>query len=156
MGARLLQDVRQDLADVVQVCEGKKKQTNYLRTLINELVKGARSLPRGRVPAGRARAPQELVLSLRWFPERLRSTGSTHLCRLGGNTGGGGPGVSTGPEGLRGSSTEPLACWAPPGCLWDSSPCGHLGGGTRSGRTPGPRLQGFCPGAGPITRCPPA
>lgn len=42
MGAKLLQDVRQDLADVVQVCEGKKKQTNYLRTLINELVKGAR------------------------------------------------------------------------------------------------------------------
>lgn len=41
MGAKLLQDVRQDLADVVQVCEGKKKQTNYLRTLINELVKGA-------------------------------------------------------------------------------------------------------------------
>lgn len=42
MGAKLLQDVRQDLADVVQVCEGKKKQTNYLRTLINELVKGVR------------------------------------------------------------------------------------------------------------------
>lgn len=40
MGAKLLQDVRQDLADVVQVCEGRKKQTNYLRTLINELVKG--------------------------------------------------------------------------------------------------------------------
>lgn len=40
MGAKLLQDVRQDLADVVHVCEGKKKQTNYLRTLINELVKG--------------------------------------------------------------------------------------------------------------------
>lgn len=40
MGAKLLQDVRQDLTDVVQVCEGKKKQTNYLRTLINELVKG--------------------------------------------------------------------------------------------------------------------
>uniref|UniRef100_A0A674J882 Dynein heavy chain C-terminal domain-containing protein n=1 Tax=Terrapene triunguis TaxID=2587831 RepID=A0A674J882_9SAUR len=40
MGAKLLQDVRQDLADVVQVCEGKKKQTDYLRTLINELVKG--------------------------------------------------------------------------------------------------------------------
>lgn len=47
MGAKLLQDVRQDLADVVQVCEGKKKQTNYLRTLINELVKGTEApLPR--------------------------------------------------------------------------------------------------------------
>lgn len=36
----MLQDVRQDLSDVVQVCVGKKKQTNYLRTLISDLVKG--------------------------------------------------------------------------------------------------------------------
>ena len=40
MGCNMLQEVRQDLADVVQVCEGKKKQTNDLRTLISELVKG--------------------------------------------------------------------------------------------------------------------
>ncbi|XP_061071728.1 cytoplasmic dynein 1 heavy chain 1 isoform X2 [Conger conger] len=40
MGAQMLRDVRQDLTDVVQVCEGKKKQTNLLRTLINDLVKG--------------------------------------------------------------------------------------------------------------------
>lgn len=40
MGGKLLQEVRQDLSDVVQVCEGKKKQTNYLRTLISDLVKG--------------------------------------------------------------------------------------------------------------------
>lgn len=54
MGAKLLQDVRQDLADVVQVCEGKRKQTNYLRTLINELVKGIlpRSWSHYTVPAG--------------------------------------------------------------------------------------------------------
>ncbi|OCT64951.1 cytoplasmic dynein 1 heavy chain 1 isoform X1 [Xenopus laevis] len=54
MGAKLLHDVRQDLTDVVQVCEGKKKQTNYLRTLINELVKGIlpRSWSRFTVPAG--------------------------------------------------------------------------------------------------------
>lgn len=38
----MLQDVRQDLSDVVQVCQGKKKQTNYLRTLISDLVKGSR------------------------------------------------------------------------------------------------------------------
>lgn len=44
MGARMLQDVRQDLSDVVQVCEGKKKQTNVLRTLINDLVKGGLQL----------------------------------------------------------------------------------------------------------------
>ncbi|XP_070608209.1 cytoplasmic dynein 1 heavy chain 1 isoform X1 [Erythrolamprus reginae] len=54
MGAKLLQDVRQDLADVVQVCEGKKKQTNYLRMLINELVKGIlpHSWSHYTVPAG--------------------------------------------------------------------------------------------------------
>lgn len=40
MGGKMLQDVRQDLSDVVQVCHGKKKQTNYLRTLISDLVKG--------------------------------------------------------------------------------------------------------------------
>ena len=33
-GARLLRVVRNDLADVVLVCEAKKKQTNYLRSLI--------------------------------------------------------------------------------------------------------------------------
>ncbi|KAK1158695.1 cytoplasmic dynein 1 heavy chain 1 isoform X1 [Acipenser oxyrinchus oxyrinchus] len=53
MGARMLHDVRQDLTDVIQVCEGKKKQTNDLRTLINELVKGIlpRSWSRYTVPA---------------------------------------------------------------------------------------------------------
>lgn len=40
MGGKMLQDVRQDLSDVVQVCQGKKKQTNNLRTLISDLVKG--------------------------------------------------------------------------------------------------------------------
>ncbi|XDV43879.1 hypothetical protein PO909_012270 [Leuciscus waleckii] len=53
MGSRMLQDVRQDLTDVVHVCEGKKKQTNDLRTLINDLVKGIlpRSWCRYTVPA---------------------------------------------------------------------------------------------------------
>ena len=39
-GARLLRVVRSDLADVVQVCEAKKKQTNYLRSLTSDLAKG--------------------------------------------------------------------------------------------------------------------
>lgn len=43
MGGKMLQEVRQDLSDVVQVCEGKKKQTNYLRTLISDLVKGKKN-----------------------------------------------------------------------------------------------------------------
>lgn len=42
MGGKMLQDIRQDLTDVVHVCEGKKKQTNDLRTLISDLVKGNR------------------------------------------------------------------------------------------------------------------
>lgn len=40
MGCKMLQEVHQNLSDVVHVCEGKKKQTNYLRTLISDLVKG--------------------------------------------------------------------------------------------------------------------
>ncbi len=40
-GHRLLMDVRRDLVDVVQVCEAKKKQTNYLRSLTSDLAKGS-------------------------------------------------------------------------------------------------------------------
>ena len=43
-GARLLRVVRNDLADVVLVCEAKKKQTNYLRSLISDLAKGVYSM----------------------------------------------------------------------------------------------------------------
>ena len=39
-GVKLLKIVRRDLVDVVSVCEIKIKQTNYLRTLISDLVKG--------------------------------------------------------------------------------------------------------------------
>ena len=39
-GARLLHSVRGNLLDVVQVCEAKKKQTNFLRSLISDLTKG--------------------------------------------------------------------------------------------------------------------
>ena len=39
-GHRLLMDVRHDLANVVLVCEAKKKQTNYLRSLTSDLAKG--------------------------------------------------------------------------------------------------------------------
>lgn len=39
-GHRLLMDVRGDLVDVVMVCEAKKKQTNYLRSLTSDLAKG--------------------------------------------------------------------------------------------------------------------
>ncbi|XP_029806677.1 cytoplasmic dynein 1 heavy chain 1 [Suricata suricatta] len=80
MGAKLLQDVRQDLADVVQVCEGKKKQTNYLRTLINELVKGIlpRSWSHYTVPAG--------MTVIQWvsdFSERIKQLQNISLAAAG-------------------------------------------------------------------------
>lgn len=40
IGSKLLSQVRKDLADVVQVCEGALKQTNHLRTLMSSLTKG--------------------------------------------------------------------------------------------------------------------
>ncbi|XP_065175263.1 cytoplasmic dynein 1 heavy chain 1-like [Sycon ciliatum] len=40
MGIKFLSVVRRDLTDLVQVCENKKKQTNYMRTLISDLTKG--------------------------------------------------------------------------------------------------------------------
>lgn len=39
-GAKLLQDVIHDLEDVVLICQGEKKQTNYHRTMLSDLVKG--------------------------------------------------------------------------------------------------------------------
>ncbi|GLV39725.1 Dynein heavy chain 64C [Carabus blaptoides fortunei] len=39
-GARLLQDVIHDLNDVVLICQGEKKQTNYHRMMLSELVRG--------------------------------------------------------------------------------------------------------------------
>ncbi|KAG1662035.1 Dynein heavy chain, cytoplasmic [Nymphon striatum] len=39
-GSKLLKDVRHDLQDVVMICEGGKKQTNYHRNLLAELTKG--------------------------------------------------------------------------------------------------------------------
>ncbi len=39
-GSRLLTNVRNDLENIVSVCEGRKKQTNYLRSVISDLTKG--------------------------------------------------------------------------------------------------------------------
>ncbi|XP_038118676.1 dynein heavy chain, cytoplasmic isoform X2 [Culex quinquefasciatus] len=44
-GAKLLQTVVSDLQDVVFICQGEKKQTNYHRTMLSELVRGI--LPAG-------------------------------------------------------------------------------------------------------------
>ena len=39
-GAKLLRRVRTDLSDVILICKGEKKQTNYHRTMVSNLVKG--------------------------------------------------------------------------------------------------------------------
>ena len=39
-GARLLNDILVDLNDIYLVCNGSKKQTNHVRTLMEALVKG--------------------------------------------------------------------------------------------------------------------
>ena len=43
-GARLLLDVRRDIQEVMQVCQGEKKPTNHHRTLLAELAKGIYSV----------------------------------------------------------------------------------------------------------------
>jgi dynein heavy chain 1 len=44
-GAKLLQTVVSDLQDVIYICQGEKKQTNYHRQMLSELVRGI--LPAG-------------------------------------------------------------------------------------------------------------
>ena len=39
-GYKLLNDMRADLLEIMDVCEGNRKQTNDIRLMINELVKG--------------------------------------------------------------------------------------------------------------------
>lgn len=40
LGSKLLSDVIHDLEDIVSICQGEKKQTNYHRTMLSDLVKG--------------------------------------------------------------------------------------------------------------------
>ncbi|RUS77140.1 hypothetical protein EGW08_015096 [Elysia chlorotica] len=53
-GARLLADVRRDMADLLQVCDAEKKPTNHHRTMMADLVKGILPISwrRYSVPAG--------------------------------------------------------------------------------------------------------
>jgi dynein heavy chain 1, cytosolic len=43
VGTKLLQQVRRDLEQLIQVCKGEIKQTNHLRNLMGQLVKGSSS-----------------------------------------------------------------------------------------------------------------
>lgn len=40
LGAGILASVKRDLADLMAICSGKKKQTNYHRNLVSNLVRG--------------------------------------------------------------------------------------------------------------------
>lgn len=40
VGTKLLRQVRRDLQDLIQVCQGELKQTNHLRSLMSNLAKG--------------------------------------------------------------------------------------------------------------------
>ncbi|XP_077971534.1 cytoplasmic dynein 1 heavy chain 1-like isoform X1 [Styela clava] len=54
LGVKLLKDVQSDLAEVISVCDARKKQTNYHRTLIAQLTKGIlpESWNKYKIPAG--------------------------------------------------------------------------------------------------------
>jgi dynein heavy chain 1 len=43
IGHNLLKKIRNDLQQLILVCRGEIKQTNYLRTLMNNLTKGRNS-----------------------------------------------------------------------------------------------------------------
>jgi len=88
-GARLLRDVRNNLADVVQVCAAKKKQTNYLRNLTSDLAKGIipRSWRRYTVPSSLTVIQwvsdfSERVKQLQEISEQVANNGSKVLKTL--------------------------------------------------------------------------
>lgn len=158
MGAKLLQDVRQDLADVVQVCEGRKKQTNYLRTLINELVKGVWPCARWPCAPGaqhRARPHVSAVhasfcLRAAWCPclgGRLRKTQEPifsymPVCVIVTFLGGlksQGAGSPQGPRIAVGAAPYAgLWSW---GGVWEQAPGGETAAGWRRRRGPGPSAR---------------
>eukprot|EP00731_Ephydatia_muelleri_P024350 Em0016g621a len=88
-GAGLLKDMRQDLNNVVAVCEARKKQTNYLRSLISDLAKGIipKSWRRYTVPPGLTVMQfvtdfSERVKQLQLFSKQVESHGSKVLKSL--------------------------------------------------------------------------
>lgn len=62
VGRKLLAEVRKDLADVIQVCEGTIKQTNHLRMLMSHLTKAT-------IPENwrRYKTPRGMAVS-QWIP----------------------------------------------------------------------------------------
>jgi dynein heavy chain 1 len=61
LGVKLLHDMRQDLENIMEICEGNRKQTNDLRQLIEQLAKGV-------IPSSwnRYAGPQDLTV-IQWM-----------------------------------------------------------------------------------------
>lgn len=69
LGVKLLNDMRNDLNEIMQVCEGQRKQTNDIRLLIDNLVKGL--IPKS---WNRYKTPAELTV-IQWvvdLAERMK------------------------------------------------------------------------------------
>jgi len=61
LGVKLLNDMRGNLTEIMQVCEGQRKQTNDLRSIIDNLVKGV--IPKS---WNRYKVPPELTV-IQWI-----------------------------------------------------------------------------------------
>jgi len=81
-GAKLLSDVRRDLQDMAQICQGEKKPTNHHRGMMNDLIKGVipTSWRRYTVPSG--------LTVIQWitdFSERIKQLQqASTACQQGG------------------------------------------------------------------------
>lgn len=50
LGAKLLQDIRQDLQDVMLICQGDKKPTNHHRSMMADLSRGRKNFHKDNIP----------------------------------------------------------------------------------------------------------
>ncbi|TDL28876.1 dynein heavy chain protein 1 [Rickenella mellea] len=71
IGQKLLGQVRKDLGDVIKVCEGTMKQTNHLRNLMSQLIKGTIPTHWRRYKVTKAMALSEWVVDLARRLEQL-------------------------------------------------------------------------------------
>ncbi|XP_042240101.1 dynein heavy chain, cytoplasmic-like isoform X4 [Homarus americanus] len=85
-GAKLLRIVRSDLCDVILICKGEKKQTNYHRTMVSQLVKGiipdqwkAYTVPRGATVIQWVTDFSQRVRQLQEISQQVAQFGATEL-----------------------------------------------------------------------------
>ena len=85
-GSTLLRCVRNDLSDIIQICKGDKKQTNYHRTMVSQLVKGiipdswrAYTVPRGATVIQWVTDFAQRVKQLQEISKQVAQFGATEL-----------------------------------------------------------------------------